>query len=586
MRKKIMVLLVVPIILVLGCMIVDSVSATVSYGVSYTNAFTGPSLNAINNVTGWGSGELELPTKDPELLDTTDTLHAAQDIVKYGNYLYCADYNGGILTYNVSDPANVFMLANYTPSGACRAVAIVGSVLYATFMNPNKLVTLDLSTPANPTYIDEISLSGPGLDLEVSADIAYCAVHTHGIQLVNVSDPFNLASIVTTSTSSEAQGLCLSGTRLFVAMQFGIQVFDVTTPGSPSAIGSGDFTGYENDIVISDDKGYISSELGGLIIINVSNPSSLVQLGEIYDSQAGITRVRDTVVVGNYAYCACSNDGGLFVIDVTNPSDLVVVGEYISYSGNSVVVDGNIAYLAEPMLGIMSFNASGLLTYAERAIAVESIFNGNEGSFIINATILVDETVVSDTHINYFLSPDNGVNYEQVYPGSLHTFTNQGTELEWMIEMLSNDSSVTPVLRSLNITFNYLPQLGPDLYSPENGSTNVSTYFTWESLVRFGLYTFQLDDNNDFSSPIVDTIVDTNPFYNYTGTLEDGIYYWRVSCEDSQGNPGLFSTAYFVIDTASSQNIGLGPAMVVITLAVMVSTIIATEMRRKRVWYA
>ena len=62
-------------------------------------------------------------------------------------------------------------------------------------------------------------------------------------------------------------------------------------------------------------------------------------------------------------------------------------------------------------------------------------------------------------------------------------------------------------------------------------------------------YQFQLDDNNDFSSPIIDTGKVTSTASSTTQTLPStvGLYYWRVKTWDSQDAEGAWSEARSII---------------------------------------
>ena len=64
-----------------------------------------------------------------------------------------------------------------------------------------------------------------------------------------------------------------------------------------------------------------------------------------------------------------------------------------------------------------------------------------------------------------------------------------------------------------------------------------------------GAYQFQLDDNSDFSSPIIDTGKVSSSSTNTTQTLPStiGLYYWRVKTWDNQGAEGSWSTSRTII---------------------------------------
>ncbi len=89
---------------------------------------------------------------------------------------------------------------------------------------------------------------------------------------------------------------------------------------------------------------------------------------------------------------------------------------------------------------------------------------------------------------------------------------------------------------------NMTPDSGPpgsfSLLTPTNGATNVLRFpmFTWSHAGNAPTYTFTLDDDSDFSSPIVQTTTVLTS-YVLTGTPLDAAttYYWKVSAENTLG---------------------------------------------------
>lgn len=49
--------------------------------------------------------------------------------------------------------------------------------------------------------------------------------------------------------------------------------------------------------------------------------------------------------------------------------------------------------------------------------------------------------------------PDNGSHWEQVTPGSEHSFTNTGNQLKWKAVLTTTNSSKTPTISSLSISY-------------------------------------------------------------------------------------------------------------------------------------
>ncbi|MDI6767009.1 MAG: T9SS type A sorting domain-containing protein, partial [Bacteroidota bacterium] len=84
----------------------------------------------------------------------------------------------------------------------------------------------------------------------------------------------------------------------------------------------------------------------------------------------------------------------------------------------------------------------------------------------------------------------------------------------------------------------------PNLTSPANGATNIldcitSTEplkFQWSTVGGATSYGFQLDDNSDFSSPLVNTTTSSNQYSHDSNLVCEIQYYWRVRSIDGFGN--------------------------------------------------
>ena len=106
---------------------------------------------------------------------------------------------------------------------------------------------------------------------------------------------------------------------------------------------------------------------------------------------------------------------------------------------------------------------------------------------------------------------------------------------------------LSPVLKSVNITYNLLPEM-PILNAPSNGEwTNTSRpTFSWTSQDNdssINGFEWQIDDSSLFDS--VDhssgQILSSDLIYQPAAPIADGTWYWRVRTLDSDGDWGPFS---------------------------------------------
>jgi len=75
----------------------------------------------------------------------------------------------------------------------------------------------------------------------------------------------------------------------------------------------------------------------------------------------------------------------------------------------------------------------------------------------------------------------------------------------------------------------------PDIYSPYDtlGTNDNTPTFYWENVTGATKYQIQVDNNSDFSSPVIDAIL-SNSSFTPSNALADGIYYWRVRSKFDQ----------------------------------------------------
>lgn len=88
------------------------------------------------------------------------------------------------------------------------------------------------------------------------------------------------------------------------------------------------------------------------------------------------------------------------------------------------------------------------------------------------------------------------------------------------------------------------PPAAPVLVSPSNGSTTADyrPVFDWNDVSGATSYNILVDNNSDFSSPLIDQ----NPASSTYSTLSDlaiGTYYWKVLAENAYG-PGSYSSVW------------------------------------------
>ena len=68
-----------------------------------------------------------------------------------------------------------------------------------------------------------------------------------------------------------------------------------------------------------------------------------------------------------------------------------------------------------------------------------------------NATLDANTTTNGQT-VNYYLSANGGSDWESVSNGTLHRFSNLGTQIMWRVDMSTNNREVTPIIYEINVS--------------------------------------------------------------------------------------------------------------------------------------
>jgi hypothetical protein len=173
---------------------------------------------------------------------------------------------------------------------------------------------------------------------------------------------------------------------------------------------------------VSGDLAFVA-DLGGLKIIDISDPTSPAPLGDyIMPDEA-----RDVTVSGDLAFVA-NSASGLQIIDISNPDTPTLAGTYDT-EGNAygVAVAGDLAFVAD--------YANGLQIIQVLQDEVVLADNAGRSLAVDGADDLILKTRVTSTQsagVSWELSADGGGNFEPVTPGADWTaFATSGTDLVW-----------------------------------------------------------------------------------------------------------------------------------------------------------
>jgi len=254
---------------------------------------------------------------------------------------------------------------------------------------------IDVENPASPRELDRLKLKDGAFGLSVNGQRAYIAGDSEGFFIADIADPKNPVVIGQYSPKEGiTQDVSIDGTFAYVIKREGrLLVVDITNENKPLLLGELPVGSAGREAVHQEDRLYLADSSWGLVLYNVSDPSSprrlsvvpgtegasgialkksLMFLGchgfglKILDvSAAAIPQVKgtfrlsreanDVLVDNDDLYVADQNDGIIHVLDIQNPSLPVIVTSRKGYMPHRLFHDGDYLYAADGKLGLVIF---------------------------------------------------------------------------------------------------------------------------------------------------------------------------------------------------------------------------------------
>ena len=516
-----------------------------------------------SNVTGWGTGQIELPCKNPEFQDTIKPSTTTSSVSVVGNYAYLSGAYNGFYIIDISTPTDMSLAGYYNDSVEMDNVygnIIQDNIAYLA-NGADGLFILNVTDKANPVKLGEVDLPSISLDIKIQGNFAYLPIYTGGIRVVDITDPTAPSDVSGTSitTSSDANGVAISGNYLYIAVHHaGLDVFDISTPSSPSFVSNVDLNGYAKKVEISGNYAYVACDLGGLQIVDISDPSNMTRVAWLDDN----TRYFGLTLDGSFVYVAGRAGTGsnfMRIYDISNPINPIPRGFYdLSNPRYDVIISGDYAYVAATSSGLYSLKVAETGThfsesYYPFAVAQSTTMLYTDiGEIISKATLVVSETSQPENSLDCYLSSNGGVNWEAVTAGVEHTFVNPGQYLKWKIELSTVDEATSPTVWYVIIDYTTI-DVDLVLWYPEFGSyiQDQTPNFDWEDIPGAYGYLLQVSDSAGFTNLLVnESLMFHESNYTITTPLDYySEYFWQVAYYiDFSTISSFYGYSSFIID--------------------------------------
>ncbi len=251
-----------------------------------------------------------------------------------------------IFAFDVSNPALPTLVKSLDiGSGGINSLFVKGNYLYAVSPNDSKeLMVFDITNPATMSQVGVYNLSGGGDALSVyvfsnTVAVGRSGAATNELAFLNVSNPALPAVISEISTGGSIYDFAASDNKLYLVSQESdpdVWVYDISNPLAPAFVTNYDIPGITEDISLFIQESQTGAAAFNILDGNIQN--ELIVVGATTTLASG-WYVRDRIDLGgdvndivcaegNLAFLATTNSNKEFsIVNIGNPDNII---EYAS----------------------------------------------------------------------------------------------------------------------------------------------------------------------------------------------------------------------------------------------------------------
>jgi len=233
----------------------------------------------------------------------------------------------------------------------------------------NQLVIQNISDISDIVELDSFYLYHPhDIQLDLDRNLVF-ATASNGINLIDYTNKSNLQLLSTYKNFTYSTFISLQEELLYIgAEDYGLQVVNVTDPSNPLLIGNwSDPVGDIGQVYICSDYAFVATRIPNpgssptyldLKVLNISDPTNIayvstVDTGGTYNGGAPRAHINDLVYFNDHAF-------GLKILDFSNPFDVSVIGNFSDggFYNDLELFDEEIVFLADDYFGLKVVNCS------------------------------------------------------------------------------------------------------------------------------------------------------------------------------------------------------------------------------------
>ncbi len=251
--------------------------------------------------------------------------YALKDMMLYMSGWYGPGYDLYVIGFDLSDPSDPQLSVSLNLNVASTtiwpdAMEIMDDLLCVAYNDTVKL--FDISSRDTIVYLPHFALESTAYSMTSRQHTLIIGMENGKIELFDLTDVFHQVSLGSYQAPGPPKQILAGDTIMFLSMEVkGFQILDISNPIEPELIYENSETEAFNIIRIQDSIVFFSHGPNGLQAYNLSDLMNPVPLGRI-DSLGWLAAIES---VPGFLYCKLYNDSSLYVVDVRDPEHLQVI---------------------------------------------------------------------------------------------------------------------------------------------------------------------------------------------------------------------------------------------------------------------
>ncbi len=478
----------------------------------------------------------------PEHYGTYSGIYDILDVRVQNDIAYIAAGASGLLTIDVSDPTNPVYLDNHTASAGrvYNKLDIQGHKAFvADYGSGGGVRIYDISDPTNLTYLGRYALTY-ATDVAVAGDTIFVADGTAGLYIANVSDPYSPAHITGIGGIGNITAVDVQGHYVYAVGWGGggngIYMYDITDISNPQLASTLGVIDEHYDIFVDGDY-YLGANNDFFYSANITNPYAFGLAHTPSDLSWNASGVWG---YGPYAIMAGRGSAGTLLWNTSNIYNMIPMGSYLGATkGRAVTIAGDFAYIANrDSLHICRIYTSPGYHYVPGSTIAQSAIIDATAEHIVSATVTQTAYIPAGTSVAWFITADGGANWEPCTPGMLHTFNTQGSALQYRVELITARMDHSAHIYNITISYTHTqPPAAPALNDPGAEAPAGDIVISWAASTdpdgTVDHYVLQSSNDAGFGV-VLATYPTTNTNYTVSAPTS-GLFFFRVRAVDDDG---------------------------------------------------